>query len=151
MILAGPSVLELLGSKIASYIPGFDKAAEEWAIAHDQGEILLRCRVTGFDVVEDGSEVPIQAFCTLMPRLWIVRLKVERCIIGEYPFPDLNVLTHSPSTDLDAREIGQKIALSMKRASAYPSFPWPPDKPQPALKFVDLNNLYKVNPVGIPE
>jgi hypothetical protein len=112
-----------------------------------RGEITLIGEVTGTELA--GPGVAVNAFCSMTPNLWIVRLKVVQCLTGEFPAPELNVLTHSPSRDLGVRRPGERITLRLAKATGYPSLTWPPHRPRPEINLVDLRDLYRVRPAGV--
>ena len=92
-------------------------AANDQGIAYERENTAVTGTIT--DIVIAGPGVPINGFCSTTPDLWIVRLKVERCVKGVFLSPVLNVLTHSPSLDLRARSVGQRLTLRLKAASGH--------------------------------
>jgi hypothetical protein len=142
-----PAIFALLGgnshqahAQIAPETPGK-------ALDTRKGEITLIGEVTGTELA--GPGVAVNGFCSMAPDLWIVRLKVVQCLTGEFPAPELNVLTHSPSRDFGVRQPGERITLRLAKATGYPSLTWPPHRPCPEINFVDLKDLYSVWPAGL--
>jgi hypothetical protein len=147
VVLGGPSIIALLHGKAIRNPARNGQATEGRAIAYEQGKIAVTGTITDIEIA--GPDVPINGFCFTMPNLWIVRLKVELCLDGAFFSPALNVLTHSPSRDLGAHSVGQRLTFSLSKASAYPSLLWPPHDPRPVFNFVGLDDLYRVWPANL--
>jgi len=143
VLVGGLSILDLLQGNVVQHPPGTGEAGGGGGVAHERGEIILTCSVTGIEIA--GTETHVNGFCDTMPKLWIVRFRVVGCLRGSFLSLELNVLTHSPSRDLGVRSMGQQITLSLRKASGYPPLPWPPSSPRPIINFVGIENLYEVS------